>query len=145
MRPRDMISNHRLVTWRLVEGKPGLNFNGVSATEILDHLNSEDLYDDNIYDSLLEGRYGAYGRVDEEESDGYGYRYEYDEACLDEGTMAEETEMEIEAEGTAISVECDESGEDDDDDDAGSFCEVGFVWEQVEVDGEDGWCLVQEM
>ena len=153
MRPRDMISNQRLVTWRLVEGKPGLNFYGVSATEILDHLNREDSYDDQYYEDEggfgFEGYYG--GSLQDEENfeesgRGYGYGnecgFEYnDETCPnDESTAQAEEKEEIEAEESGIGVEC---GEDDDDDDDDSFCEVGFVWEQV--DGDEDWCLVREM
>ncbi|XP_010250884.2 PREDICTED: uncharacterized protein LOC104592990 [Nelumbo nucifera] len=36
------------------------------------------------------------------------------------------------------------NGVEDDDDDCMSFCDVGFVLEQVE-DGDEGWCLVGEI
>lgn len=31
----------------------------------------------------------------------------------------------------------------DDDDDGMSFCEVGFVWQEIE--GDESWCFVEEM
>ncbi|RVW68974.1 hypothetical protein CK203_058550 [Vitis vinifera] len=134
MKPRDMVSNHRLITWRLVEGKPGLNFNGISATEVLDHLSREDFYDDQYYNDEDEDEVEACydGHYDEEKIEDSGH------ACPDDGPMAEEKE--IEAGGIQISGESDECDVDDDDN---SFYEVGFVWEQV--DGDEGWCLVREM
>ena len=37
-----------------------------------------------------------------------------------------------------------DDGEENGDDDAMSFCNVGFVWDQVEEEDED-WCLVWEI
>lgn len=48
LKSSDVVANHRLVTWRVVDGRPGLNFSGSSASEILDHLSSD--YYDNSHD-----------------------------------------------------------------------------------------------
>ncbi|KAL4368351.1 hypothetical protein GQ457_05G019130 [Hibiscus cannabinus] len=47
-RSNDMGTNYRMVTWRVVDGRPGLNFPGFSAARMLDHLSSDygDCYDD---------------------------------------------------------------------------------------------------
>ncbi|XP_004304694.1 PREDICTED: uncharacterized protein LOC101293327 [Fragaria vesca subsp. vesca] len=40
LKSSDVVTNHRLVTWRVVDGRSGLNFSGLSATGILDNLSS---------------------------------------------------------------------------------------------------------
>ncbi|XP_010248805.1 PREDICTED: uncharacterized protein LOC104591601 [Nelumbo nucifera] len=114
LRSSDVVTNHRLVAWRVVDKGQGLNYAGLSATAILSHLSScNDLWDDE----------------DEE--------YYADDAYNDSHGL-----------GDSDPVEAVESGEtdevvDDDDDDCMSFCDVGFVLEQI--DGDEGWCLVAEM
>ncbi|PHU27800.1 hypothetical protein BC332_06132 [Capsicum chinense] len=101
-----------LVTWRVVDAKPGLNFSGFSATGILDHL---DNYDEH----------GIY----------------YD--VFDEGNGDEDLVVDPDC-SPMNSVEIEEIGDgdgDDDDEEKMSFCEVGFVWENVEDDGD--WCVVE--
>ncbi|XWS32689.1 hypothetical protein CRYUN_Cryun22dG0011400 [Craigia yunnanensis] len=55
LKSSDLATKYRLVTWRVVDGRPGLKFSGFSATRILDHLSNdyEDSYegnDDHDYD-----------------------------------------------------------------------------------------------
>ncbi|XP_031265284.1 uncharacterized protein LOC116123675 [Pistacia vera] len=38
---RDLVSNYKSITWRVTDGRPGLNYSGFSATGILDHLGSD--------------------------------------------------------------------------------------------------------
>ncbi|KAB2084839.1 hypothetical protein ES319_A05G360700v1 [Gossypium barbadense] len=40
-RSNDMATNYRLVTWKVVDKRPGLNFSGFSAARMLDHLSSD--------------------------------------------------------------------------------------------------------
>ncbi|KAM5581844.1 hypothetical protein ABKV19_010871 [Rosa sericea] len=49
LKSSDVVANHRLVTWRVVDGRSGFNFSGSSATGILDNLCSD--YYDNSRDS----------------------------------------------------------------------------------------------
>ncbi|XP_050380042.1 uncharacterized protein LOC126797457 [Argentina anserina] len=41
LKSSDVVTNHRLVTWRVVDGQIGLNFSGLSATGLLDKLSSD--------------------------------------------------------------------------------------------------------
>ncbi|XP_052189786.1 uncharacterized protein LOC127799625 [Diospyros lotus] len=50
LRSSDVGSNHRLVTWRVVDSKPGLKLSGFSATGILDHLAGDCFLDDDEAD-----------------------------------------------------------------------------------------------
>ncbi|CAN0910328.1 hypothetical protein LINGRAHAP2_LOCUS26230 [Linum grandiflorum] len=88
-RSQDVASNHRLVTWRVVDGGHLSHSNGFSASGMLDRLVDSDRYFD----------------ADDEEA-----RREIDDDVNDEI----EEHM--------------------------SFCDVGFVVEQVE-----DWCLVEEL
>ncbi|XP_011098799.1 uncharacterized protein LOC105177376 [Sesamum indicum] len=57
----DVVSNYRLITWRVVDARPGLKLTGFSATSVLDYIDymerdyeAEDHYDDadiNVEDS----------------------------------------------------------------------------------------------
>ncbi|KAI3463072.1 hypothetical protein Pfo_019735 [Paulownia fortunei] len=114
----DVVSNYRLITWRVVDAAPGLKFSGFSATGMLDYLASDDYMDDcdyeaedNDVDEFYDHKISSHA-VEIEEVDGY-----------DVGNNGVD--------------------EDDDNDDQMSFCEVGFVWQPV--DGDESWCLVEEM
>ncbi|WMV17622.1 hypothetical protein MTR67_011007 [Solanum verrucosum] len=100
-----------LVTWRVVDAMPGLNFSGFSATGILDHLDSDCSY-----------------YMDHDDHDIY-----YDAA--DEGYGDQELVVDSDW-SPAIGVEIEETDEE-----KMSFCEVGFVWENVEED--EDWCVVE--
>ncbi|KAK9272148.1 hypothetical protein L1049_002519 [Liquidambar formosana] len=41
LRSCDVGANHKLIGWRVVDGRPGLNFDGLSASGILDHLDDD--------------------------------------------------------------------------------------------------------
>lgn len=49
---RDLVSNYKLITWRVVDARPGLNLSGFSASGVLDILGRDDYdYDcDNDYE-----------------------------------------------------------------------------------------------
>ncbi|KAJ8546400.1 hypothetical protein K7X08_018983 [Anisodus acutangulus] len=94
-----------LITWRVVDARPGLNFSGFSATGLLDHL-------DNSH---------------------YSYYIDHD----DHGSYYDAP---VDQELVVDSIEIDEY-EDNDDEENMNFCEVGFVWENVEEDGD--WCVVE--
>lgn len=67
-----------------------------------------------------------------------------DHHCDDNNNEHESSPREIE-EVDDIDDSCgdDDHRVDDDNEDGMSFCEVGFVWESM--DGDDSWCLVEEM
>ncbi|CAI9106366.1 OLC1v1005504C1 [Oldenlandia corymbosa var. corymbosa] len=118
----DVLTNHRLVKWRVVDlrlalapGSAGLKLTGSSAREILDHLATDDYYEEVDGDFSDHLGYG----YDHEPDYDYGYEYGPDEF----------------------------DGETDVDDDRMSFCDVGFIWEDVEGHGGrgGGWCLVEEI
>ncbi|KAH7846320.1 hypothetical protein Vadar_012513 [Vaccinium darrowii] len=54
LRPCD-VSNHRLVSWRVVGSNPRLKFAGFSASGVLDHLDREyyDMEDDHYVDEVM--------------------------------------------------------------------------------------------
>ncbi|CAN1749135.1 hypothetical protein LINPERHAP1_LOCUS3602 [Linum perenne] len=90
-RSNDVVSNHRLVTWRVADGGHVSKCDGFSATGMLDRLEVVD----RDFDDDFDGDEGC-GEVD------YGVGDEIEEHM--------------------------------------SFCDVGFVVEQVE-----DWCLVEEL
>lgn len=128
----DVVTNYRLVTWRVVDSRPGLNFSGFSATGILDHLdNNNDYFSDD--DDQIDDVCGLPPHPSPIHL--YPADWIFDAAIDDPSTSA------------AIEEVDDFDGEDDD---KMSFCEVGFAWEQVEEgDDEDddnqSWCLVEEI
>ncbi|KAI8028744.1 hypothetical protein LOK49_LG01G04128 [Camellia lanceoleosa] len=121
LRSGDVVSNHRLVSWRVVDAaKPGLNFPGFSASRVLDHLDNDDYWneDDDCEDEV------------------------YEESC----ELAHRdfvAEFEIEISSGAVEIEDDQDGENEGDEESGdttSFCDVGLVWDRADED--EGWCLV---
>lgn len=133
LKSHDVVSNYRLMTWRLVDGRPGLNFNGFSATGILDHLANDYVGDevDEVYDGEDDHVDEVYHGEDDHE--GYG-----DSGAVHGGEI--DAIHEIQEISDAHDNDDDENG---DGDDGMSFCDVGFVLDQVE--GDEGWCLVGEM
>ncbi|KAJ4822220.1 hypothetical protein Tsubulata_045755 [Turnera subulata] len=130
LRSHDVLSNCRLITWRLVEGRPGLNFSGFSATGILDHLatNYDHHTDDEVDDDNVD--------CEDDFEEGYGSSSSHGRG-ITAGTEIEEI--------VAAAADDDDHKDhdlEDDDDDMG-FCDVGFVLDQVE-DEDEGWCLVAE-
>ncbi|KAJ9152797.1 hypothetical protein P3X46_026318 [Hevea brasiliensis] len=119
----DVASNYRLINWRMADGRPGLNFSGVSATGILNHLANEDDY----LDDGIDGDYDSYWENETSSS-----------REMDEGVQIEEI-----ADANVNDDKDNREHDDDDDDDGLSFCDVGFLVDQIE--GDDGWCLVEEM
>lgn len=106
-----------LVTCRVVDARPGLNFSGFSATGILDHLDSD---------------YSYYM-----DHDDYGIYYD----AADEGCENEELVVDSDwSPTTGVEIKEIDDGEDNEEEKM-SFCEVGFVWENVEEDGD--WCVVE--
>ncbi|PIN17818.1 hypothetical protein CDL12_09522 [Handroanthus impetiginosus] len=103
----DVESNHRLITWRVVDASPGLKLSGFSASGVLDFLSNNDDID-------------------------CGYEDDYND---------DDDDLEIE-EAAGYDVK-NEGVKDEDEDDRMSFCEVGFIWQPV--DGDESWCLVEEM
>ncbi|KAF2316508.1 hypothetical protein GH714_041849 [Hevea brasiliensis] len=115
-------SENVLINWRMAEGRPGLNFSGVSATGILNHLANEDDY----LDDDIDGDYDSYWENATSSS-----------REMDEGVQIEEIA------DANVNDDKDNRENDDGDDDGLSFCDVGFLVDQIE--GDDGWCLVEEM
>ncbi|KAL2500136.1 EF-Hand 1 [Abeliophyllum distichum] len=109
----DVVSN--LITWRVVDTKPGFKFSSSSATDILDQLTYPYIDDDcDMYDQV------------DDVLDG----------LCDAGISSNAVEIE------EVNEEIEEIYESDNDDQM-SFCEVGFVWEPL--DGDDSWYLVEEL
>ncbi|XP_030531076.1 uncharacterized protein LOC115741338 [Rhodamnia argentea] len=113
----NVVSSHQFISWRVVDGQPGLNYSGFSATGLADHLAH------------------AYKDYDDEECEP-GNDYERDD-YKDGDHFSSPT-----ADGLKHK-DHDGSNNDgrEDDDDKLSFCEVGFEWNQV----EDGWCMIGEI
>ncbi|XP_060672514.1 uncharacterized protein LOC107415210 [Ziziphus jujuba] len=123
LRSCDVVSNHRLVTWRVVEGRQGLNFSGYSASGILDQLEDDDDGDRDV-----------------DEHDGSCAGGDFDHVVM--GFQPIKAEIVIHN----SDHDDDENGNhggDDVDDDAISYCNVGFVMDEAE--GDEDWCLVGEM
>ncbi|EOY02646.1 PREDICTED: uncharacterized protein LOC18600917 [Theobroma cacao] len=139
LRTSNMVVNPRLITWRVVDRRPGLNFSGFSATGILEHLfggNEDDEIDDHL----------NYDDDDDDYDDGGPYGPGGD----DDDFMANFWSLHEKEDGRGVEIE--EYVDDDhkidnnyesDDDDAMSFCDVGFMLDQIEED--EGWCLLREM
>jgi hypothetical protein len=104
-----------------MDRQPGLNLSGSSATDILDHLYSDHINNDD----------------DDEEEEVYGAINEYDHVYCGYGSPNKGDNE------TGIEIKEDDDEKIDGDDDKMSFCDVGFVLDQVE--GDEGWCLVEEM
>ncbi|XP_041006436.1 uncharacterized protein LOC121251158 [Juglans microcarpa x Juglans regia] len=50
LKSNDVMINSRFVSWRVVDGQPGLNFSSISATDLMDHLSSDYMNDDEVSD-----------------------------------------------------------------------------------------------
>ncbi|CDP16644.1 unnamed protein product [Coffea canephora] len=132
----DVVTNYRLVTWRVVDARPGFNFTGFSATGILDHL-ANDCYSDDVGDEIDDG-----------DDDVYDYHYRPADRHHNHHHPAHWVVDSALAASTGVAIEELQDEFDDDDDEKMSFCDVGFAWEQVEEEGDDeigGWCLVEEI
>lgn len=128
----DVVSNYRLITWRVVDASPGFKFSGFSATGVLDYLASDEYMDGCDYEA--EYIDDDDGDVDVDES--------YDDEMQSHGVEIEEVD-DYDASNHGVVVVVDD--DDDDNEDQMSFCEVGFVWQAVDVDGDESWCLVEGM
>jgi len=110
----DVVVSPRLISWRVVDGQPGLSFSGFSATDLLDHMSGDYTNDDEVYNS----------------------DFEYDGPMNFESPCDRDNEINNHKDGEKVN-------NSDNNDDNVSYCDVGFVLDQVE--GEEGWCLVEEM
>lgn len=127
----DVVSNYRLITWRVVDSGPGFKISGFSATGVLNYLDYADDYDyDYDYDHELEN-----GEFDHDRDVGFDGFYDHEIEEIDG--------YDDDCNRGVANVDYSEDDYDDDDDDRMSFCEVGFVWQAV--DGDESWCLVEEI
>lgn len=115
---RGLVSNYKMITWRVVDGRPGLNFSGLSATEMLDHLAS-DYVDDNVDDD------------DDEANDVYDHNGRYDQR-----------DHEHEIKEAVRRNDDDDDNANDEDQDVMGYYDVAF--DQVNEEDE-GWCLLGEI
>ncbi|KAF5199793.1 Histone-lysine n-methyltransferase trithorax-like protein [Thalictrum thalictroides] len=120
IRSTDVSTNHRLISWRVVDnkGNRGLNYVGLSSNEVLEDHHGYDVNIHHIHDDI-DGSFGL--------GDGLvmGSCHLVDDLIIN---VSNDMDHDV-----AII-----------DDDMG-FCNVGFVVEQVDGDGDEGWCLVEEM
>ncbi|KAG7985781.1 hypothetical protein I3843_03G045500 [Carya illinoinensis] len=116
LKSNDFKINSRLVSWRVVDGQPGLNFPRISATDLLDHLSSDYINDDEVY------------YLDDEHNESV------DLTSTNRGNDDVKIDTKVNNEEKYVL--------DDDDDDKMSFCDVGFRLDRIEE--EEGWCLVGE-
>ncbi|XP_015870976.1 uncharacterized protein LOC107408124 [Ziziphus jujuba] len=123
LRSCDVVSNPRLLTWRVVEGRHGLNISGYFALGILDQLEDDDDGDRDV-----------------DEYDGSCGDGDFDRVVV--GFEPNKAEIVIN-DGDDDDDENGNHGGDDVDDDAISYCNVGFVMDQAE--GDEDWCLVGEV
>ncbi|KAF9623129.1 hypothetical protein IFM89_037645 [Coptis chinensis] len=128
IRSSDVAVNQKLVSWRAVDSKrhQGLNYVGVSANEFLGRLSNYYHDDDDDYDDE-----GEVDVVDES----FG---------LDANEFLGQV---VEVVEEAIGIDGPNEVDDDEDSDGMSFCDVGFVVEQLDGDGDgdEDWCLVGEL
>ncbi|XVF60129.1 hypothetical protein PTKIN_Ptkin08bG0019000 [Pterospermum kingtungense] len=83
LRSSDRIINYRLITWRVVDGRPGSNFSGFSATRILDNLSND--YEEHEYnhDHDYDDDHDQCGLDDDDDVD--GVKVVLDEELEEEG------------------------------------------------------------
>ncbi|GKV07864.1 hypothetical protein SLEP1_g19574 [Rubroshorea leprosula] len=122
LRSIDMLANYRMITWRIVDGRPGLNYSGFSATGILDYLANNHLDDDDDNDN------------DEMDDDDESNHVPQSDSSPENLPMIEEHVKEDEKRGNDGCVI---------DDDNMGFVDLGFELDQNEV--EEGWYLVGEI
>ncbi|KAI3408992.1 uncharacterized protein J3R85_019869 [Psidium guajava] len=133
------VSSHRLISWRVVDGRPGLNYSGFSATGLADHLaNAYKDYDDEECEpgSDYERDYGCEGDVYHDGDHVFS-------PTADRSKHKDHDGNGKDGRDESKHKDHDSNGNDggEDDDDKISFCEVGFEWNQV----EDGWCMIGEI
>ncbi|XP_058186340.1 uncharacterized protein LOC131303478 [Rhododendron vialii] len=135
LRSCDVVSNHRLVSWRVVDSNPGLKFSGFSAGGILDHLDRDNMgdFDDDDDDFV--------GEVYEDSCE-LDHRKRIGESTLAPRESHDSVELEI-ASGAVDIKDCDEEKKDDDENENVSIDDLEIVWAE-ELEDED-WCLVAEM
>ncbi|OVA20510.1 hypothetical protein BVC80_1065g62 [Macleaya cordata] len=128
----DVAMNHKLISWRVVDKGQGLNYRGISATAVLGQL-SNDHWDDHVDDD------------DDHHDDGHvDDVYDDDSPVLADELPTVSLHVAKEEGASSGGIEEEEKDDDDDDDDDHmSFCDVGFVIDQV--DGDEDWCLVGEL
>ncbi|KAK3410273.1 hypothetical protein EUGRSUZ_J02274 [Eucalyptus grandis] len=115
----DVVSSPRLISWRVVDGRSCLNYSGISATGLANHLaHAHEDYDDDECET---------GSDHERETHVHDNGDHFISPAAD-GSKYENPEV------------IDNDGEEDNDDKT-SFYEVGFELNQV----EDGWCMVREI
>ncbi|XWS32690.1 hypothetical protein CRYUN_Cryun22dG0011500 [Craigia yunnanensis] len=132
-RTSNMIVSPRLITWRVVDKRPGLNFSGFSATGMLEYLysvNEDDENGDHVNDD----------HDDYDDGGPCGLLDDHDDYMANFWSLHEKE--------NERGVKIEEYVDDDDKmdsnyDDAMSFCDVGFMLDQTEED--EGWCLLREM
>lgn len=148
----DVAMNHKLILWRVVDKGCDLNYRGISATDMLVQLNSRDrvYWDDDEQDQDLNNQNHNHDYYDDDVYNNTVYDVKNDVDNEDLGTelkklgpvrlVMKEEEGESSTSGTTES-DADEE-EDYEDDDHMSFCDVGFLVDQLD---EEDWCLVEEM
>lgn len=136
----DVAINYKLTTWRVVDRHKNFNLSGFSASRILEDLSNQyvDDYDHDLEDSIHDS-------------------YEYDnnnETCdqtddkliFDSGIDNNDDDTNNNNRSSYCeNDDCDDDKDNcigDDDDDI-SFCDVGIIIDQIE--GDEDWCMVEEM
>ncbi|KAI8533514.1 hypothetical protein RHMOL_Rhmol10G0017100 [Rhododendron molle] len=138
LRSCDVVSNHRLVSWRVVDSNPGLKFSGFSAGGISDHLDRDNMgdFDDDDDDFV--------GEVYEDPCE-LGHRKRTGEPPLAPRESQDSVELEI-ASGAVDIKDCDlEEKKDDDENGNVSIDDSEIVLAEEDEDEYEDWCLVAEM
>ncbi|KAL5797102.1 hypothetical protein ACOSQ2_001922 [Xanthoceras sorbifolium] len=143
---RDMVSNYKHITWRVVDGRPGLNFSGFSASGILDHLGSHDYMDDEVndYDDAYDQHHDGDGLMgelwsQEERVEIGSSEVAHNRDGVDEYNIDDDHDGKVNHQ-----YDDDDDDEEEEEESVMSFCDVGMAFDQVNEEDE-GWCLVGEM
>ncbi|XP_031265086.1 uncharacterized protein LOC116123448 [Pistacia vera] len=113
------VSNHKSLTWRMVDGQAGVNYSGFSATGILNDLDNQYVDEEEDDDDDVDDKYdGQRHDVSMEQF--------WPETRRDETVEVAEVNDDYEEEGSIM-----------------SFFDVGMIFEGIE--GDEGWCVLGDV
>ncbi|OEL35971.1 hypothetical protein BAE44_0003003 [Dichanthelium oligosanthes] len=149
LRASDVALNHRLVSWRVVDGAGGAagvpDYRGTSASSLLAYLagsGSSWHEDDDDGGSLLETNPPGDGGLSDLYDLFVGRRADADPAHATDIEAVGDTDAIEEQDKDGDDVKEDEDGEEDED---MGFCMVGITIAVEFSDGEEDWIVVEEI